>query len=437
MQAQMEHMSIDYRALIHPDKVEGSLYTSSDIFNDELERIWYKTWVFVGHTSEIPQPGDYISRNIGLQPVIMVRDKAGDFNVFSNRCAHRGTKLCNKQSGNVRALVCPYHGWAYDLTGRLVEAPHGGEYSAEFMAEKGLAKVPRLGEYRGFVFASLAEDGPTLDEHLGRSKAFIDRFVELSPEQEVELTAGWVRHKYESNWKMLYENDTDGYHPEFTHASFLMAIDTQVIDYVGKRDMATEPVIKDWGDGHTELEFGTGYRHSGQPFEWFGRASPAKFPNYIAAMEEKYGAELSMEKLIDGPPHAIIFPNLFIAELSVVIFEPVSAERSVQWHCPAFFKGAPEVNRRMIRQAEGALGPGGFLVADDQIVAERNQQGLMARSPQWLDISRGMDTEVPDPENEGVVIGEMVSELTNRGFWKRYMSLMENGSPTNSQGEAK
>lgn len=437
MQAQTANRSIDYRALIQPDKVEASLYTSSEIFNDELERIWYKTWVFVGHTSEISKPGDYISRNIGLQPVIMVRDKTGDFNVFSNRCAHRGTKLCNKQSGNVRALVCPYHGWAYDLTGRLVEAPHGGEYSAEFMAEKGLAKVPRLGEYRGFVFASLAEDGPTLDEHLGRSKAFIDRFVEMSPEQEVELTAGWVRHKYESNWKMLYENDTDGYHPEFTHASFLMAIDTQVVDYVGKRDMATEPVIKDWGDGHTELEFGTGYRHSGKPFEWFGRASPAKFPNYVAAMEEKYGAELALEKMIDGPPHAIIFPNLFIAELSVVIFEPVSANQSVQWHCPAFFKGSPEVNRRMIRQAEGALGPGGFLVADDQIVAERNQQGLMARSPQWLDISRGMDTEVPDPENEGVVIGEMVSELTNRGFWKRYMSLMEDESPTNSQGEAK
>ena len=207
-------------------------------------------------------------------------------------------------------------------------------------------------------------------------------------------------------------------------------------DYVGKKDLHTEPVIKDWGDGHTELEFGTGYRHSGKPFEWFGRASPSKFPNYIEAMDKEYGAELSLQKMIDGPPHAIIFPNLFIAELSVVIFEPVSADKSIQWHCPAFFKGAPEVNRRMIRQAEGALGPGGFLVADDQIVAERNQQGLMARSPQWLDISRGMGTEQPDEENDGVAVGEMVSELTNRAFWEKYKSLMEAETRPIAQGEA-
>lgn len=419
-----DRSAIRYDSLILPDKVSGSLYTSPEVFNDELERIWYRTWVFVGHASEIPNPGDYVSRNIGLQPVIMVRDRSGGVNVFNNRCAHRGTKLCNQIAGSVRALVCPYHGWSYNLSGELMDAPHGDEYSAEFMARNGLAKVPRLGEYRGFVFASLALEGPSLDEHLGRSKSFIDRMVELSPEGEIELTAGWVRHKFDANWKMLYENDTDGYHPEFTHASFLRAIETQIADYVGKKDTSVDPVNRDWGDGHTELDFGTGYRHSGNPFEWFGRAGPDKFPNYVKTMNDRYGEEEALLKLIDGPPHSIIFPNLFLAELSVVIFEPVSAEKSVQWHCPVFFKGAPEVNRRLIRQAEGALGPGGFLLADDQIVAERNQQGLHARNPEWLDLSRGMGTEMPDPEYQGVVVGEMVSELTNRAFWRQYKTLM-------------
>jgi phenylpropionate dioxygenase-like ring-hydroxylating dioxygenase large terminal subunit len=425
MRERTESGALNYDYLIQSDKVEGLLYTSDEVFNDELERIWYKTWVFVGHASEIPNPGDYISRNIGLQPVIMVRDRDGSVNVFYNRCTHRGTKLCNRLSGNSRALVCPYHGWAFDLAGNLVDAPHGGEYTPEFMAAHALARAPRQGEYRGFVFASLSPDGVSLDAHLGRGKQLIDRMVDLSPEGEIELSAGWVRHKYDSNWKMLYENDTDGYHVEFTHVSFLQAISTQVADYVGQREAeGKNPVIRAWGDGHTEIDFATGYRRTGNPFEWFGRVRAQHLPNYVEAMEKAYGKEVAQQRFIDGPPHAIIFPNLFLAELSIVVFEPVAANRCVQWHCPVFFKGAPEVNKRMIRQAEGALGPGGFLIADDQIVAERNQQGLLARNPQWLDLTRGLATETDDPEHNGVRVGEMVSELTNRAFWTKYKELM-------------
>lgn len=416
--------SVDYDLLIRPTEIDGSLYTEPAVFAQELERIWYRTWVFVGHASEVPNPGDFITRKIGLQPMLMIRDRDNQIHVLSNRCAHRGTQICNTMDGNVRALVCPYHGWAYDLSGRLVGASHGEEYSPEFIAGKGLAPAPRLGEYRGFVFASLAEDGPTLVEHLGPSAQVIDRLVELSPDREIELSAGWVRHKYEANWKMLYENDTDGYHPEFVHASFLQAISTQIREYVGVNEKGKDPILRDWGGGHTELDFATGYRHTGTQFEWLGRVSPSKFPDYVAAMDRAWGPEVANQKLIDGPPHAIIFPNLFLAELSVVIFEPVSADLAIQWHCPVFFKGAPEVNKRMIRQAEGALGPGGFLVADDQIIAERNQQGLMARNPKWLDVSRGLASEEFEPGNPGVKIGEMVSEITNRAFWGQYKSLM-------------
>jgi phenylpropionate dioxygenase-like ring-hydroxylating dioxygenase large terminal subunit len=417
--------SIDYDELINPSQIDGSLYTSDAVFAEELEKIWYKTWVYVGHSSEIPKGGDYVARKIGLQPVLMVRDRKGGINVVSNRCAHRGTQICNTLSGNARALVCPYHGWAYDLTGKLIGASHGAEYSPEFLAAKGLARAPRMGEYRGFVFASLAAEGPSLDEHLGHGKKFIDRLVEMSPEGEIELSAGWVRHKFEANWKMLYENDTDGYHPEFVHTSFMQAVSTQVNDYLGvAQDEDQAPVVRDWGNGHAELDWATGYRRTGNTFEWFGRVSPSRFPDYVTAMDDAYGPEVARQKLTDGPPHAIIFPNLFLAQLSVVMFEPVSPSSSVQWHCPLFLKGAPELNGRMIRQTEGAIGPSSFLVADDQIIAERNQAGLNARDPQWLDLSRGLGREENEPGHDGVLVGEMVSELTNRAFWDMYRNLM-------------
>ena len=417
----------DYEKLIEPIRVDGSLYTSDDVFQQELERIWYKTWVFVGHTSEIPKSGDYVARHIGLQPVLMVRDRGGNVNVFHNRCTHRGNLIVNTPDGNLRAITCPYHGWAFNLSGELVDAPHGKEYTKDFLASNGLNKVKRMSEYRGFIFASLSPEGPTLLEHMGEARRFIDRLVELSPVGEVELTAGWVRHKYRSNWKMLFENDTDGYHVEYVHKSFVQAmIGSQVPEYVGDGKGKTMPIIRDWGGGHTELDFGPGYRYNDATFEWLGRADTSKLTDYVTVMEEAYGKEKAREKLIDGPPHAIIFPNLFIAELSVVIFQPVSANQSVQWHCPVFFKGVPEsLNRRMIRQAEGALGPGGFLVADDQIIAERNQDGLISDNPKWLDLSRGYGNEKSVEGLTGVMENsDMTAETTNRSFWKAYKSLM-------------
>jgi phenylpropionate dioxygenase-like ring-hydroxylating dioxygenase large terminal subunit len=288
-----------------------------------------------------------------------------------------------------------------------------------------LARAKRIGEYRGFVFASLAAEGASLDEHLGLSKQLIDRLVNMSPVGEIELSAGWVRHKFEANWKMLYENDTDGYHPEFVHTSFVRSISTQLNDYFGVgQGKGQDPVIRDWGGGHAELDFGMGYRRTSTPFEWFGRVSPSKFPKYVGAMNKRYGVDKATQMLIDGPPHAIIFPNLFLAELSVVMFEPVAPDQAVQWHCPVFFKGADELDARMIRQTEGALGPGGFLVADDTTIAERNQVGLTAKDPQWLDVSRGLGQETPKPEEPAVKVGTMVSELTNRAFWEKYKSLM-------------
>lgn len=103
--------NIDYNHLIQSDKVHGSLYTSEDIYADEMEKIFQNSWFYVGHESEVKEAGDFIARDIGRSALIMVRDKDSTVNVMVNRCAHRGNNLCNEMEGNKRNFSCLYHGW--------------------------------------------------------------------------------------------------------------------------------------------------------------------------------------------------------------------------------------------------------------------------------------------------------------------------------------
>ncbi len=103
----------NYDALVRPDRVHGSLYTDPEIFAEEMERIFYRTWVYVGHVSEVPQPNDYVVKSIGPQSVIMTRDKQGEIHLLLNRCSHRANLVCDAPKGNTVAFRCQYHGWTY------------------------------------------------------------------------------------------------------------------------------------------------------------------------------------------------------------------------------------------------------------------------------------------------------------------------------------
>src|SRR5437763_16182454 len=166
--------SVDYVTLVRDDRIHSHLYTDQQIFADEMERIFHRGWVFVGHASEIPRAGDFVTRPIGTQPAIMVRGRDGEIAVFLNRCMHRGTMLCAAERGTARSFACPYHGWTYDLGGALLGVPYPGGYDASF--DKGvrdLTRAPRLEIYRGFVFASLSPTALTLEAHLGKATRLI------------------------------------------------------------------------------------------------------------------------------------------------------------------------------------------------------------------------------------------------------------------------
>ncbi len=417
------HQKVSYTTLVQRDRVHGSLYTDPDIFAEEMDRIYHKGWVFAGHTSEVPSIGDYQRRQIGKQPVLITRNASNEVRVLFNRCTHRGNMICAKESGNTATFVCPYHGWTFGVGGEMRGVPMPGGMGSTFnKSELGLGVVPRMHIYRGFIFVSLAATGQSFDEYIGKAKELLDRACDMSPEGEIDLSAGWLKHRFHSNWKMPVENNVDGYHVTVAHAS-LMRATNPFASLAFDEDKGDVSVSRDWGGGHTEIDFAPRYHAFGKLFQWFGGVKEEKMPNYVASMEQAYGKEAGRKRMIEGPPHAIIFPNLFLAELNIAVLTPVSAGEVVQHYTPMLLKGAPEVNVRALRQTEGAMGPGSFLLPDDACMSERNQMGLAAQSPEWLDIRRGLEREYLDKEN-GLMSSAISDEITNRTFWKQYLQVM-------------
>ena len=409
----------DYERLIQPARVHGSLYTDPAVFAEELTRIWYRTWVFVGHESEIAQPGDYVRKTIGRQDVIMTRGSDGQVHLLLNRCAHRANLVCEASRGNSSSFRCPYHGWTYRNTGELIGFPfntgYGGKGTIE--AELSLARVPRTGSHQGFVFASLAADGPDLAEHLGEAAAELDRLARLSPEGEVALTAGWLRHRTRANWKLLAENETDGYHPQFVHGSIFSVTGSPIAALYSDKSIA---VTRNLGNGHSENDLRPEFRRAAEPMRWFG-TSADHVPAYVARMRAAHGSDAD-QILIEGAPHVMIFPNLFVAEIQVFVIQPVSAGECVQHSTAVQLAGAPELNRRMVSQSVGSVGPAGMLLADDTEMYERNQRGVAMLQPEWLDLRRGLARERVD--ERGLKIGTATDETAMRGFWEHYKTLM-------------
>lgn len=417
------HAPPDYHALIEATRVHGSLYTDPQVFAEELDRIFMKGWVFVGHESEIPKPGDWVTRKLGLEPVLLLRDRDGEVRVLSNRCAHRGTLLCNGRSGNTRrAFKCPFHGWIYNLKGELQGVPG----NSGFVGDKSALSLDRPGQvdsYQGFVFANQSGDAGPLSEHLGPGgMALIDRAVGLSPVGKLDIRGGWIGQRVSSNWKMWPESDNDGYHLAVAHESLAKAVPgTQYEAALFEVETTNTSQARDHGRGHVELELRTGYDRE---LAWLG-APREKVQTYADALTEAYGKEEAERRLWDGPPHALIFPNLFLGEMNLAIIQPVSPGVTDHFHTPLTLAGVDDaVNLRILRQSEAAMGPASFLLPDDAIIAERMQQGFHAGHQEgrgWIDLTRGMAREREDEHGK---VSHVSDETTNRGFWLHYRDVM-------------
>ncbi len=408
--------------LVREGSVHSSLYTDPACFAREMAEIYESTWVFIGHESEIPERGDYVRRTMGLTPVLMTRVGADEVAVVVNRCAHRGNLLCQESAGHKRTFACQYHGWVFSLKGDLLDVP----FPIGFQQDKSCHSLrkAKVGRYRGFVFATLADGGPTLEEHLGNARRALDRAAGLSPVGELDLHGGWVQHLYHANWKMLAENNVDGYHVNYVHDSFARGIKVQYKydNVLLTKEDKLEAVARDLADGHAEIDYAPTYA---RPLVWLG-VEPDRYPAYTEAMEAAYGKAVATEALRAGPPHTFVFPNLFIAETAVTMIQPLAVDLSVNWHTPLYLKGVPpEINRRILRLGEAALGPSAFLLADDAIISERQWRALDG-APMWMDLSRGLGRE--RLHADGTRIAHYSDETPQRGFWRHYRQIFEGRS---------
>jgi fatty-acyl-CoA synthase len=219
---------------------------------------------------------------------------------------------------------------------------------------------------------------------------------------------------------LLAENETDGYHPQFVHSSIFSVAQSGIGALYGDKSTA---VTRALGNGHSENDLRPEFRRIGTPLGWFG-TTEARMPDYSAKMRSLHG-DAAEEILIDGGPHVMIFPNLFIAEIQMFAIQPLAANLTVQHVTAVQFKGAPDMNRRMLQQCVGSVGPAGLLLADDTEMYERNQAGVAELRPEWLDVRRGAHREYVD--ERGLTVGGATDETGMRGFWAHYKQLMTEG----------
>ena len=103
--------------------ISREIFVSEEIYQQEQEQVFNRSWLFVGHESQVPKPGDYFVSGMGEESVILCRDRESKLHVFLNSCRHRGMKVCRYDEGNTPIFTCPYHGWSYATDGKLVGVP--------------------------------------------------------------------------------------------------------------------------------------------------------------------------------------------------------------------------------------------------------------------------------------------------------------------------
>ena len=202
-------------------RVHRSSMTSPDLFDRERELIFNRCWIYLGHESEVENPGDYRRRTVSGRPLFFARGKDGQVRVFLNTCSHRGALVCRHDEGNAEVFQCFYHAWTFNSEGELIGVPGEDAYGPYFRrSELGLKQIPRVESYRGFIFVSFNPVVEDLVTYLAGAREYLDLIVDQA-EEGMRVVAGSNKYTMRANWKLLGENSLDGYHLVPTHQTYL------------------------------------------------------------------------------------------------------------------------------------------------------------------------------------------------------------------------
>jgi phenylpropionate dioxygenase-like ring-hydroxylating dioxygenase large terminal subunit len=428
---------MNLQQLVEPDRVHKSVYTDPAIFDAEIEKIFERVWVYCGHESQVKNPGDYHALTIGRQPMLMVRRADGSIGVVHNRCPHRGVQIIGNLRGNTgNAFVCSYHAWSFHLDGSVRAIPLAQGYEGTRVTRDnpdcGMKRAPRVESYRGFVFASLAKEGPSLLEFLGDAKVAFDDMCDRSPVGEVEVVPICHRVIQQSNWKFFMENQLDALHPSVTHQSTGVAA-TRVEKRL-KAERGSAPLyyhylsafassFAQW-DGVQTINFPQGH---GILKAYMGlRPQDPDTLEYEALLEKAYGKAKMEENLSRSIHHVLVYPYLSVQSplQQLRCLRPVAPDKTLSeiWHFR--LKGAPEaIYRRSLWYYNLVNSPATMINADDLENWTKAQWGLSSDGGDWVSFHRWFgDDRV---ENGATYSNHGMSEVVMRNQFKAWLRYME------------
>ncbi|MCW1932252.1 aromatic ring-hydroxylating dioxygenase subunit alpha [Pararhodobacter zhoushanensis] len=414
----------DLDALYSADsKVATAMYEDPDLFAEEMERIFKRTWVWVAHESEFPDKGSFKLSTVGLEPVIVVRDRKDKIHVMVNRCRHRAATVCEVKKGKTSSFQCPYHGWGYGLDGSLRALPYPEQYGDDFdKAQHGLLKL-RAESYNGMVFATFNEDAEPLVDFLGPQVCrYIDLFMKQGGGFPIKVL-GEHQFTVPMNWKVQLENTTDGYHFPVVHKSFMQTLDGETNDMFDFLEKG-KGWVEDLGNGHSVMVMIPELIDLDDNLD---APIPDRFAELAQELRDDGYPEDQVKKIVRAVGGAgfnlNLFPNVSFSLAFFRVLTPVTVERTDIRHMALGMDGGPAAaNRMRLRLHEHFQGPMGFGSPDDAEVWERVQRGTKGGEALPILVNRGLIDEVP---GEAGPKGHISAETGMRAaytMWKRMMA---------------
>ena len=409
-----------------------TIYSSKELYKQELERIFGRCWLFLVHTSQIPKAGDYFRTFMGEDDVIVIRQKDGSIKAFLNSCTHRGNRICRADRGNAKAFTCNYHGWSFAPDGSLAGVPLENEaYFGELDRSKlGLVQVTHVAEYKGLVFGCFDPDAPSLEDYLGDAKFFLDVWLDAMP-GGTSLLGETQKMELGSNWKLPVENVCgDGYHLGWAHAGAMTAVQSMDLSglSVGNSSANLEGGLSVAGlNGHmalTSLDGVSGYAFYPEPKTMLDYLE-ANRPTVI----ERLG-NLRGEQLWGSQINITIFPNLqFLPGLNWFrVYHPKGSGRIEQWTWAMVENDMPEEIQAAILDNQClTFGLAGLFDNDDgDNLAACTEQSRGWRTAQ-MDVFTNMALNRSGPREgfPGDIAAGLVSEHNQRYFYRRWQEHMQ------------
>ena len=420
--------------IVRPDEglISRRIFSDAEVFELEQKRIFAKGWFYVGHETEIPEPGDVITRTVGTDPALFLRDDEGEIRVFLNSCRHRGMRVCRTDRENTSFLRCPYHGWAYRNTGELVSA-QGESFYGEGELQKdryGLIPVAQLGSYHGLVFATWDPEAPPLDEYLGDMAYYLDIIMNRTGGMKVVGTPQiW---EAETAWKFATDNFTDNFHVYFAHHSMVeLGMLPNDPDFAGHGEMVVAE------EGHI-LHITAGaptdaYQYMGLPHHL-----RPKFAENLTPEQAEMGRNLAYSA-------GTVWPNFHwlqlmssgtmgqpdVPFLNLRLEVPISPTRTRMWSWFLIDKDAdPDFAKASYETYVRTFGPAGVYDQDDMENWEdctRASLGPAAREftmHHRMGLNRPLDQEWAGP---GAAYRGAYGEMTQRSWYSAWLTFMTQG----------